>query len=92
MRITFDAIKRQFTIDERGLDFARARELFAGLHLTRPDEREDYGEPRFVTAGWLDNRLVILVWTPRGNARRIISMRKANAREVKAITPALESL
>jgi len=31
--------------------------------------------------GWLDARLVVLVWTPRGEARRIISMRKGNDRE-----------
>ena len=31
--------------------------------------------------GWLDARLVVLVWTPRGEVRRIISMKKANDRE-----------
>ncbi|WP_035826077.1 BrnT family toxin [Janthinobacterium sp. RA13] len=82
MRITFDAAKREKTLRERGLDFARAREVFDGLTITLPDQRQDYGEPRFITAGWLDDRLVVLVWTPRGLARRIISMRKANEREI----------
>ena len=82
MRITFDAVKREKTLRERGLDFARAREVFDGLTITRPDQRQDYGEPRFITAGWLDERLLVLVWTPRGLARRIISMRKANEREI----------
>lgn len=82
MRITFDAVKREKTLRERGLDFARAREVFDGLTMTLPDQRQDYGEPRFITAGWLDARLVVLVWTPRGLARRIISMRKANEREI----------
>ncbi|MCC7683061.1 BrnT family toxin [Janthinobacterium sp. FW305-128] len=82
MRITFDAVKREKTLSERGLDFARAREVFGGLTMTLPDQRQDYGEPRFITAGWLDERLVVLVWTPRGLARRIISMRKANEREI----------
>jgi hypothetical protein len=40
----------------------------------------------------MDDRLVMLVWTPRGNARLVISVRKANGREVKTITPAHESL
>jgi uncharacterized protein len=40
-----------------------------------------YGEARFITIGRLDRRMVVLVWTPRGVSRRIISMRKANARE-----------
>ncbi|KHA75886.1 hypothetical protein NC77_26825 [Janthinobacterium lividum] len=82
MRITFDAVKREKTPRERGLDFARARIVFDGLTITLPDQRQDYGEPRFITAGWLDERLVVLVWTPRGRARRIISMRKANEREI----------
>ncbi|MDZ5636871.1 BrnT family toxin [Janthinobacterium sp. GMG1] len=82
MRITFDAAKREKTLKERGLDFARAREVFGGLTVTLPDQRQDYGESRFITAGWLDERLVVLVWTPRGLARRIISMRKANEREI----------
>lgn len=92
MRITYDANKRKLTLEQRGLDFDRAKAVFAGLHLTQPDRRENYGEPRFITAGWLDGRLVILVWTPRGRARRIISMSKANAREVKAIRSAFESV
>ena len=66
---------------ERGLDFARAGEVFAGRHFTAQDLREDYSEPRFITVGQLDGRMVVMVWTPRGEARRIISMRKANDRE-----------
>ncbi|MFA6069857.1 MAG: BrnT family toxin [Janthinobacterium sp.] len=82
MRITFDAVKREKTLRERGLDFARARVVFDGFTITLQDQRQDYGEPRFITAGWLDARLVVLVWTPRGLARRIISMRRANEREI----------
>jgi hypothetical protein len=55
---------------ERRLDFARAIDVFAGKHLTRADARMDYAEARFVTAGWLDVRLDIVVWTPRGEVRR----------------------
>src|SRR5262249_54422840 len=68
MRITYNPGKREKTLAERGLDFRRAMEVFDGPHLTREDDRMDYGEPRFVTMGWLDARLVILVWTPRGRA------------------------
>ena len=89
MHIEFDNLKREQTLSERGLDFARAVEVFTGWHLTRADTRMDYAEARFVTAGWLDARLVVVVWTPRGEVRRIISIRKANDREIKAITPAL---
>lgn len=81
MRVEIDPDKRDKTLAERGLDFARAREVFAGRHFTADDVREDYSEPRYITVGRLDGRMVVMVWTPRGEARRIISMRKANERE-----------
>ena len=87
MRMTCDPAKRQHTLQERGLEMRRAKEIFAGPHFTRPDDRFDYGEPRLITVGWLDARLVVFVWTPRGTARRIISMRHCHEREAKAIRP-----
>jgi uncharacterized DUF497 family protein len=85
MRITCDPAKRQRTLRERGLDMRRAKEIFAGYHFTRVDDRFDYGEPRFTTVGWLDSRLVVFVWTPRGTARRIVSMRHCHEREAKTL-------
>jgi uncharacterized DUF497 family protein len=82
MKIEFDQEKRERVLSERGLDFARAIDVFAGPTATVADIREDYGEPRFITMGALDGRLVVMVWTPRGESRRIISMRKANEREI----------
>lgn len=90
MRVTCDPAKRLQTLQERGLDMRRAGEVFAGLHLTRVDDRFDYGESRYVTAGWLDSRLVVFVWTPRGSARRIISMRHCHEREAKRLRPQLQ--
>jgi uncharacterized DUF497 family protein len=81
MDIEFDPGKRDKTLAERGLDFARAGDVFDGHHFTAPDLRTDYGEDRYITVGRLDRRMVVMVWTPRGAARRIISMRKANDRE-----------
>ncbi len=52
--------------------------MFAGATLTVEDDRQDYGEDRFITIGILDGRMVILVGTPRKDIHRIISMRKAN--------------
>lgn len=82
MQIDFDPLKRDKTLQERGLDFARAGEVFAGRHFTAEDSREDYCELRYLTVGTLDGRVVVMVWTPRGEIRRIISMRKANEREI----------
>jgi len=84
MTVEFDDAKRARTLSERGLDMARAGEVFGGASLTIEDDRMDYGETRYITIGFLDERMVVLVWTPRGDVHRIISMRKANDRE-KAI-------
>ena len=61
MLIEFDTSKREITLRERGLDFARADEVFAGRNLTREDQRHVYGERRYQTVGWLDSRLVMIV-------------------------------
>ena len=72
---------RTATLEARGLDMARADEVFAGATLTVEDDRQDYGEDRFITIGFLDATMVVLIWTPRDGAHRVISMRKANERE-----------
>ena len=81
MPIEFDAAKRTATLETRDLDMARAEEVLAGPTLTVEDDRRDYGEDRFITIGFLDGAMVVLVWTPRRDAHRIISLRKANERE-----------
>ncbi len=81
--IEFDPQKRVQTLLERGLDFARAGEIFSQTINTFQDLRRSYGEPRFITVGFLDGRLTVVVWTQRGSRKRIISMRNANERETK---------
>ncbi|MBT4289987.1 MAG: BrnT family toxin [Deltaproteobacteria bacterium] len=82
MEIEYDSEKRQVTIEERGLDFEDAPIIFASSRrITWQDNRQDYGEIREITLGELAGRLVIIVHTQRGNATRIISMRKANEKE-----------
>ncbi|WP_366526217.1 BrnT family toxin [Bradyrhizobium sp.] len=63
------------------MDFADAAIIFAGPTISVQDTRQDYGEPRYQTVGFLARRMVMMVWTPRGTARHIISMRKCNERE-----------
>lgn len=81
MEISFDPAKRDATLEARGLDFADAGEVFAGPTLTQRDDRKDYGEDRFQTYGLLAGRVVMIVWTPRGAARRVISMRHCHEDE-----------
>ena len=81
MQITFNPAKRDKTLAERGLDFADAAVVFAGVTVEVEDTRKDYGEQRIVCFGLLDGRMVVVGYTPRGADRHIFSMRKANERE-----------
>ena len=47
---------------------ARADEVFAGATLIVEDDRQDYGEGRFIKIGFLDATMVVIVWTPRDGA------------------------
>jgi uncharacterized protein len=81
MASTWDEAKRAKTLAERGLDFADAEKVFAGKHFDRADDRRDYGEPRFITIGHLNDRFVVVTWTLRDGDRRIISMRYGHGQE-----------
>ena len=81
MRISYDPAKRAATIKRRGLDFADAAEVFAGDYTEALDDRHAYGEARYISAGYLRGRMVVLVWTPTDDGRRIISMRFCHADE-----------
>lgn len=71
MKVEFDNAERDKTPAERGLDFSRAGVVFVRGQFTAQDLRAGYGEPRFFAVGHLDHRLVIGVWTPPGEVRRI---------------------
>jgi uncharacterized DUF497 family protein len=89
MQITFDAAKREKTLAERGLDFADAAFVFAGVTLEVEDTRKNYGEARVICYGLLKGRMVVVGYTPRGADRHVFSMRKANDREKARIAPLL---
>jgi len=89
MQIEFDPAKRDLTLATRQLDMARAVEIFEGITYTVEDDRKPYGEARWLCVGYLDDRMVVMVWTGRGNIRRIISLRKANGREQAFYGPRL---
>ena len=81
MEFEWDETKNQSNQQKHGLNFADAAQVFAGRTLTFEDSREVHGEVRHLTVGSLAGRVVIIAHTSRGDATRIISMRKANARE-----------
>jgi uncharacterized DUF497 family protein len=90
MRITYDPAKRTKTLADRGLDFTDAAKIFSGVTLEIEDTRKDYGETRVICYGYLDGRMIVVGYTPRGTGRHIFSMRKANEREQSRIAPLLE--
>ena len=81
MAITFDPAKRDAALADRGIDFADADQVLAGLKFQFVDDRIDYGEVRVTTVGLLEGWMVVVVWTERGGDRHVLSMRKANERE-----------
>lgn len=90
MRVTYDPAKRERALAERGLDFERAAEVFAGLTLEVEDDRRDYGEKRILCVGFLDGRMVMVGYTPRGAVRHVFSMRRCNEREIRRYAPYFE--
>jgi len=65
MLITFDPIKRDKTLAERGLDFTDAWQVFAGPTLEIPDQRKSYGEQRTICYGLLKNRMVVVIYSTK---------------------------
>ena len=80
----WDEPKRQATLLLRGVDFAMVTDFDLGAAVIDPDERRDYGEARFKATGMIGGRLFIVIFTPRGERFRLISLRKANTREKRA--------
>jgi len=89
MKIEFDKVKRQWTLENRKLDFLDAEKIFTGRVFVQEDNRYNYPEPRFQTYGYLNDRLVMFAWTEIPDGIRIISMRKCNDREQEKYTTRL---
>jgi uncharacterized protein len=58
---TWDEAKCRITLAERSLDFGDAELVFAAMHFTRSADHRDFGESRFITAGLLRERFVVVV-------------------------------
>ena len=81
MNFEWDNNKNLINYQKHGLSFEDARIVFFNKTVTFRDDRQDYGEDRFITLGELEKRVVVLIHTQGNHITRIISMRKANARE-----------
>jgi uncharacterized protein len=81
MRFIWHEPKRQANLKKHGLDFANAEQVFAGPTFTFEDDREAYGEQRWVTLGLLGEKVVVIVHTETEEEIRAISMREADKDE-----------
>lgn len=84
MRFEWDEIKNQINIHKHGIDFIDAIDVFNHPVFTAIDQREDYGEDRWVALGWMAAIVGVVVYVERSaDVIRIISARKATKHEVK---------
>lgn len=84
MRFEWDENKNRINIRKHGIDFADAADIFNHPVLTLADDREDYGEERWVALGWIKAIVGVVVYVERDeDVIRIISARKATKSEVR---------
>ena len=84
MRFERDEEKNRINIRKHGLSLADGWKMFNAPMLTRLDDREEYGEERWIAIGLLDACVVVMIYTERGqDSIRIISLRKAKTYERK---------
>jgi uncharacterized protein len=77
----WDEHKSRWNREHRGFDFLFASRIFSGDFVEQRDERRDYGETRMIAIGTVENLLLTVVYTWRGDRRRIISARIADRKE-----------
>lgn len=83
MAISFDPAKSARNVMVRGLPFTLVEHLDWLSAMIEEDVRNNYGERRYLALGMIGARLHAVVFTPRADKVHVISLRKANQREVK---------
>ncbi|MEY2632865.1 MAG: hypothetical protein RIR00_1519 [Pseudomonadota bacterium] len=83
MRIEFDPVKDAANQTKHGLSLAMAGELDWEAALVWVDDRFEYKETRMIALAPKTEILYYVAFVDRGEVRRIISLRRANRREVK---------
>ncbi len=91
MRFEWDQAKNAANIRKHGIDFADVTDIFDHPMLAMLDEREDYGEERWIAIGRIHVLIGVVVYTERqGDVVRIISARKATKHEVRRYEESLQ--
>ena len=82
MHVVFDPEKDATNLSKHGISLAAAAQLDWDAALAWIDDQADYGELRIVALAPIGDRLFFVVFVDRDEGRRIISLRRANRREV----------
>lgn len=90
MKTEYDAVKAAANQQKHGVSLSLARQIEWQDVLCFVDDRADYGEVREVGFAVIERRLYVVVFVQRGDTMRIISLRKANKRELKHYEQAFE--
>jgi len=83
LKYEWDQDKRALNVAEHGIDFAAADAFDWDTAFIEIDDREDYGELREIAWGFIGVALHVMVFTRRGDAVRIISLRKGQKKDVR---------
>lgn len=83
VEISFDPAKDESNLHKHSVSLSLANLIDWSEVWFEVDVRLDYREVREVGYAVIDNRLYCVLYTQRGNTMHIISLRKANRREVK---------
>ncbi len=79
--VTYDETKRQANLDKHGIDLATCGPVFDAPMQSEEDKHITYGEQRLKSLGWLNGRVVVLIWTERENGPHLISCRYGDKHE-----------
>ena len=83
MEISYDSVKSDRNLTDRGLPFTLLKQMEWSGAVIKEDVRKNYGERRYLALGMIGDRLHAVVFTPRADKVHVMSLRKANQREMK---------
>lgn len=92
MTFEWDEKKNQINLEKHKISFELISLVFNETLITKDDERHDYNEVRYIGYGLIQGRCINVIFTKRGEKIRIISGRKANAKETRKYHEAIRKL
>ncbi len=81
MEIKFDSVKNQANLTKHGISMIEAQDFQWATAIYDLDRRKEYGEDRWIALGFIGDTLYVMIFTPRADDVRIISLRRANSKE-----------